>query len=106
SEWSDIGARPPHLVRQHGDMQVHPAFVGETGDVGGVVNCGHLNDRLTLDFGIHHQTPEDSTLTGHVANLRAPQVPNCGTQVLPPIVWVRPGSWGSSKGSSSPKGSE
>ncbi|KAF8300005.1 hypothetical protein TcYC6_0062210 [Trypanosoma cruzi] len=47
---------------------------------------------------------EDSSLTGHVANLRAPQVPNFETQVLPPIVWVRPGSLGASKGTSSLEG--
>ncbi|KAF8291330.1 hypothetical protein TcYC6_0121160 [Trypanosoma cruzi] len=43
---------------------------------------------------------EDSSLTGHVANLRAPQIPNFETQALLPIVWVRPGSWGTKKGSS------
>ncbi|RNC35680.1 helicase-like protein [Trypanosoma cruzi] len=81
-EWSDIGARFSELVRQHGTSKVQIRFIDETGDVGGVVNCGHLNDRLTLDFGIYHQTLGDSTLTGHLANPRAPQVPNCKTQVI------------------------
>ncbi|RNC54298.1 putative acid phosphatase [Trypanosoma cruzi] len=49
---------------------------------------------------------EDSSLTGHVANLRAPQIPNFETQALLPIVWVRPGSWGTKKGSSFLKGSD
>ncbi|RNC56223.1 putative acid phosphatase [Trypanosoma cruzi] len=43
---------------------------------------------------------EDSPLTGHVAHRRAPQLTNRKTQLLAPIVWVWPGSWGSSQGSS------
>ncbi|RNF14721.1 helicase-like protein [Trypanosoma cruzi] len=81
-EWSDIGARFSELARQHGTNEVQIRFIDETGDVGGVVNCDHLNDRLTLDFGICHQTPGDSTLTGHLANSRTPQVSNCETQVI------------------------
>ncbi|RNC45723.1 hypothetical protein TcCL_NonESM04523, partial [Trypanosoma cruzi] len=47
----------------------------------------------------------DSSLTGHVANRRAPQIPNFENQLLLPIVRARPGSWGSIEGSSSLKGS-
>ncbi|KAF8279498.1 hypothetical protein TcBrA4_0101530 [Trypanosoma cruzi] len=47
----------------------------------------------------------DSGLTGHVANPRAPQIPNFETQLLLPVVRARPGSWGPIEGSSSLKGS-
>ncbi|EKF32526.1 acid phosphatase, putative [Trypanosoma cruzi marinkellei] len=39
----------------------------------------------------------DSTLAGHIANLRAPQVINFEIQLLLPIVCGLPGSWESSK---------
>ncbi|RNF06063.1 putative profilin [Trypanosoma cruzi] len=45
----------------------------------------------------------DSGLTGHVANPRAPQIPNFETQLLLPI--VGPGSWGPVEGSPSLEGS-
>ncbi|RNC42798.1 putative acid phosphatase [Trypanosoma cruzi] len=48
---------------------------------------------------------ENSSLTGHAARPRAPQVPNFEAQVLVPIVCGRPGSWVSNKGRSSLKGS-
>ncbi|KAF8299843.1 hypothetical protein TcYC6_0062760 [Trypanosoma cruzi] len=55
---------------------------------------------LRLILGNIAKPWEDSSPTGHFANLRAPQVPNFENQLTLPIVWGRPGSWGASKGSS------
>ncbi|RNC36821.1 putative acid phosphatase [Trypanosoma cruzi] len=87
-------------------MQVQPAFVGENGPSDATLTVATPMTGLRLVSRNIAKPWGDSSPTGHVANPREPQVPNFETQVLPPIVWVRPGSWGSSKGSSLLKGGD
>ncbi|RNC55666.1 hypothetical protein TcCL_ESM06815 [Trypanosoma cruzi] len=94
------------LVRNHGDIQVQLTFVDENGPSDATLTAATSMTGLRLVSESTTKPWEDSSLTGHVANLRAPQIPNFETQALPSIVWVQPGSWGSSKGSSFPKKSD
>ncbi|RNC51329.1 helicase-like protein [Trypanosoma cruzi] len=104
-EWSDIDGRLSELVRQHGAIQVQLTFVDEKGLSYATLTVAASKRGLRFISGKVASRWEDSSLTGHIANLRAPQVANVETQVLLPIVWRWPGSWGSSEGSSSLKGS-
>ncbi|KAF8289473.1 hypothetical protein TcYC6_0024490 [Trypanosoma cruzi] len=103
-EWSDIVARLPELVRQNGAVQVQLTFIDENGPSDATLTAATFMTGLRLILGNIAKPWEDSGPTGHFANLRAPQVPNFETQVLLPIVWARPGSWGSIKGTSLLKG--
>ncbi|KAF8296324.1 hypothetical protein TcG_07675 [Trypanosoma cruzi] len=86
SEWCDIGARLWDLVRQFGDTRVQTT----------VINGHHMSDEtltvapsstgLCLILGNATKPWEDSSLTGHIANLRAFQLPNFEHQLILPIM--------------------
>ncbi|RNC46070.1 helicase-like protein [Trypanosoma cruzi] len=90
-EWSDIDGRLSELVRQHGAIQVRLTFVDENGPSYATLTVAASMRGLRLVSGKVASRWEDSSLTGHVANLRAPQVPNVEAQVLLPIMWGGPG---------------
>ncbi|KAF8295392.1 hypothetical protein TcBrA4_0070440 [Trypanosoma cruzi] len=104
TECSGIVARMLDLVRQHGDAQVQLALIDEHRPLDAVVTVAATMTCLRLISGRIAKRLEGSTVAGHFANCRAFQVPNFDAQVLLPIVWGRPGSWGASKGSSLRKG--
>ncbi|KAF8280863.1 hypothetical protein TcBrA4_0094390 [Trypanosoma cruzi] len=95
---SDIGARLLDLARQHGDVRVRLAFVDEHRSLDAVVAAAATMTGLRLVSGDIAMHWEESTVAGHFANRRAPQVPNFVVLVLLPIVCGLPGSWGSSSG--------
>ncbi|KAF8285720.1 hypothetical protein TcYC6_0031510 [Trypanosoma cruzi] len=86
------------LASQHGDVRVQLAFVDEHGPLDAVVAAAATMTGLRLVSGNIAMHWEESTVAGHFANCRAPQVPNLEVRVLLPIVCVLPGSWGSSRG--------
>ncbi|KAF8275582.1 hypothetical protein TcBrA4_0138710 [Trypanosoma cruzi] len=86
------------LARQHGDVRVQLAFVDEHRSLDAVVAAAATMTGLRLVSGGIAMHWEESTVAGHFANRRAPQVPNFEVRVLLPIVCVLPGSWGSSRG--------
>ncbi|EKF31899.1 hypothetical protein MOQ_004262 [Trypanosoma cruzi marinkellei] len=74
------------LVRQQGDMQAQLAFMDEKGHPESMVIVGAAISGLRLISGNIAKHWEDSTLAGHIADLRAPLVPNFETQALLPIM--------------------
>ncbi|EKG06270.1 hypothetical protein TCSYLVIO_002632 [Trypanosoma cruzi] len=86
SEWCDIGARLWDMVCQCGDTQAQMTFI----------NGNHMSDEtltvaasptgLCLLHGPVSKAWQDSTLIGHIANLRAPQIPNFEKQALLPAM--------------------
>ncbi|KAF8275510.1 hypothetical protein TcBrA4_0138510 [Trypanosoma cruzi] len=85
---SDIGARMLDLARQHGDVRVQLAFVDEHGSLDAVVAAAATMTGLRLASGDTAMHWEESTVAGHFANRRAPQVPNFEVRVLLSIVYV------------------
>ncbi|RNC52961.1 putative surface protease GP63 [Trypanosoma cruzi] len=87
TEWSNIGARMLELVRQHGEIQLQLTFFDENRPLDAVVTVAATMTCLRLVSAKIAKHWEDSTLTGHIADLRAPQAPNFETQLLLPIIW-------------------
>ncbi|KAF8277639.1 hypothetical protein TcBrA4_0110570 [Trypanosoma cruzi] len=81
------------LVRQHGDAQVQLAFIDEDRSLDAVVIVAATMTCLRLISGRIAKRLEGSTF----ADRRAFQVPNFDAQVLLPIVWGRPESWGQAR---------
>ncbi|KAF8277410.1 hypothetical protein TcBrA4_0111670 [Trypanosoma cruzi] len=93
TECSDIVARMLDLVRQHGDAPVQLAFIDEDRPLDAAVTVAATMTCLRLISGRIAKQLEGSTF----ADRRAFQVPNFDAQVLLPIVWGRPGSWGQAR---------
>ncbi|KAF8284162.1 hypothetical protein TcBrA4_0060320 [Trypanosoma cruzi] len=87
------------LVRQHDDAPVQLAFIDEDRPLDAAVIVAATMTCLRLISAKIAMHWEESTVAGHFADRRAFQVPNFDAQVLLPIVWGQPGSWGASKGS-------
>ncbi|RNE97212.1 putative amino acid transporter [Trypanosoma cruzi] len=85
------------LVRQHGDAQVQLAFIDEHRPLDAAVTVAATMTCLRLISGRIAKQLEGSTVAGHFADRRAFQVPNFDAQVLLPIVWRRPRSWGQAR---------
>ncbi|KAF8281705.1 hypothetical protein TcYC6_0005290 [Trypanosoma cruzi] len=98
SEWCGIGARLWDMVRQCGETQVQTTFINGTEMSDETLTVAPSSTGLCLILGNITKPWEDSSLTGRIANLRAFQVPNFENQLILPIVWVRPGSWGAWQG--------
>ncbi|RNC52348.1 hypothetical protein TcCL_ESM10444 [Trypanosoma cruzi] len=85
-EWCDIGARLWDLVRQRGEAQVQMTFINGTEMSDETLTVAPLSTGLCLILGNVTKPWEDSSLTGHIANLRAFQVPNFENQLILPIM--------------------
>ncbi|KAF8283445.1 hypothetical protein TcBrA4_0060390 [Trypanosoma cruzi] len=86
TEWSLIGNRMADLVRQQGDIQEQLAYMDEKGKSGSMMTVSATISGLRWISGNIAKHWEDSTLTGHIADLRAPQAPNFESQLLLPIM--------------------
>ncbi|RNC42462.1 helicase-like protein [Trypanosoma cruzi] len=86
SEWCDIGARLWDMVCQCGEIQVQMTFINGNQLSDGTVTVAPSATGLCLFHGPISKAWQDSTLIGHIANLRAPQIPNFETQVLLPAM--------------------
>ncbi|KAF8299395.1 hypothetical protein TcYC6_0067270 [Trypanosoma cruzi] len=86
SKWCDIVARLWELVRQHGDTQVQMTFINETHVSEETLTVAASTTDLCFIPESTAKPWQDVTLTGHVANLRAPQIPNFETRVLLPAM--------------------
>ncbi|KAF8279257.1 hypothetical protein TcYC6_0019830 [Trypanosoma cruzi] len=84
------------LARQHGEIQLQLTFFDENRPLDAAVTVAATMTCLRLVSAKIAKHWEDSTHAGHMAKRRACQVPNFDVQVLLPIVWGRPGSWGAS----------
>ncbi|RNC36168.1 putative amino acid transporter [Trypanosoma cruzi] len=85
------------LVRQHGDAQVQLTFIAEHGPLDAAVTVAATMTCLRLISAKIARHWEGPTVAGHFSNCRAFQVPNFDVQLLLPIVWGRPGSWGQAR---------
>nr|AAN78336.1 TcC31.11 [Trypanosoma cruzi] len=74
------------LVRQHGDIQEQLAYMDEKGPSESMMTVSATISGSRLISGNAAKHWEDSTLTGHIADLRAPQAPNFESQSLLPIM--------------------
>ncbi|RNC36647.1 peptide hydrolase [Trypanosoma cruzi] len=72
------------LLRQHGAVQVPLALVDENGPSDATLTVATPMTGLRLVSGKIAKLWDDSSLTGHVANLRAPQLPNFENQLIIP----------------------
>ncbi|PWV16258.1 putative Endonuclease-reverse transcriptase/Reverse transcriptase (RNA-dependent DNA polymerase) [Trypanosoma cruzi] len=86
TEWSHIGARLSEWVRQHGAIEVQLTFLDEDEPSDATLTVANSTTGLRLVSGNIAKPWEDSSLAGHVANLRAPQVPRFEAQVILPII--------------------
>ncbi|EKG00942.1 helicase-like protein, putative, partial [Trypanosoma cruzi] len=86
SEWCDIGARLCDMVCQCGDTQVQMTFSNGNQMSDETLTVAASPTGLCLLHGPVSKAWQDSTLIGHIANLRAPQIPNFETQVLLPAM--------------------
>ncbi|RNC47517.1 hypothetical protein TcCL_NonESM02564 [Trypanosoma cruzi] len=86
TEWGDIGARLSELVRQRGEAQVQITFINGTEMSDETLTVAPSSTGLCLILGNISKQWEDSGLTGHIANLRAFQVPNFENQLILPIM--------------------
>ncbi|ESS60460.1 helicase-like protein [Trypanosoma cruzi Dm28c] len=86
SEWCDIGARLCDMVCQCGDNQVQMTFSNGNHMSDETLTVAASSTGLCLLHGPVSKAWQDSTLIGHIANLRAPQIPNFETQVLLPAM--------------------
>ncbi|RNF20825.1 helicase-like protein [Trypanosoma cruzi] len=86
SEWCDIGARLWDMVCQCGDTQVQMTFINGNQMSDETLTVAPSATGLCLFHGPVSKAWQDSTLIGHIANLRAPQIPNFETQVLLPAM--------------------
>ncbi|RNC39977.1 helicase-like protein [Trypanosoma cruzi] len=86
SEWCDIGARLWDMVCQCGDTQVQMTFINGNQMEDETLTVAASSTGLCLLHGPISKAWQDSTLIGHIANLRAPQIPNFETQALMPAM--------------------
>ncbi|KAF5219224.1 hypothetical protein ECC02_007829 [Trypanosoma cruzi] len=86
SEWCDIGARLWDMVCQCGETQVQMTFINGNQMSDETLTVAASSTGLCLFHGPISKAWQDSTLIGHIANLRAPQIPNFETQVLLPAM--------------------
>ncbi|RNC34324.1 putative glycine dehydrogenase, putative,glycine cleavage system P-protein [Trypanosoma cruzi] len=86
SEWCDIGARFWEMVRQRGEAQVQTTYINGNQMSDETLTVAPSSTGLCLILGNVTRPLEDSSLTGHIANLRAFQVPNFENQLILPIV--------------------
>ncbi|RNE98317.1 hypothetical protein TcG_12323 [Trypanosoma cruzi] len=86
SEWCDIGARLWDPVRQCGDTQVQTTFINGHHMSDATLTADPSSTGLCLILGNVTKPWEDSRFTGHIANLRAFQVPNFENQLILPIM--------------------
>ncbi|RNC32801.1 helicase-like protein [Trypanosoma cruzi] len=86
SEWCDIGARPWEMVSQCGETQVQMTFIDGNQISDETLTVAPSATGLCLFHGPVSKAWQDSTLIGHIANLRAPQIPNFETHVLLPAM--------------------
>ncbi|ESS61212.1 hypothetical protein TCDM_11214 [Trypanosoma cruzi Dm28c] len=86
SEWCDIGARLWDMVCQCGETQVQMTFIDGNQMSDETLTVAPSATGLCLFHGPVSKAWQDSTLVGHIANLRAPQIPNFETQVLLPAM--------------------
>ncbi|KAF8298736.1 TcC31.11 [Trypanosoma cruzi] len=74
------------LVLQQGDIQEQLAYMDEKGQSESMMTVSATIRGSRWISGNTAKHWEDSTLTGHIADLRAPQVPNFESQFLLPIM--------------------
>ncbi|ESS60451.1 hypothetical protein TCDM_12027 [Trypanosoma cruzi Dm28c] len=86
SEWCDIGARLWDMVCQCGDTQVQMTFINGNQMSDETLTVAPSATGLCLFHGPVSKAWQDSTLVGHIASLRASQIPNFETQVLLPAM--------------------
>ncbi|EKG05168.1 hypothetical protein TCSYLVIO_003761 [Trypanosoma cruzi] len=86
SEWCDIGARLWEMVCQCGETQVQMTFIDGNQMPDETLTVAASSTGLCLFHGPVSKAWQDSTLVGHIANLRAPQIPNFETQALLPAM--------------------
>ncbi|RNC48651.1 hypothetical protein TcCL_NonESM01504, partial [Trypanosoma cruzi] len=81
-----IRNRMADLVRQQGDIQAQLAYTDEKGQSESMMTVSATISGLRWISGNTAEHWEDSTFTGHIADLRAPQAPNFASQLLLPIM--------------------
>ncbi|RNC40660.1 helicase-like protein [Trypanosoma cruzi] len=86
SEWCDIGARLWDMVCQCGETQVQMTFIDGNQLSDETLTVAPSATGLCLFHGPVSKAWQDSTLIGHIANLRAPLIPNFETQALLPAM--------------------
>ncbi|KAF8304601.1 hypothetical protein TcBrA4_0045580 [Trypanosoma cruzi] len=86
SEWCDIGSRLWEMVCQCGETQVQMTFIDGNQMSDETLTVAPSPTGLCLFHGPVSKAWQDSTLIGHIANLRAPQIPNFETQALLPAM--------------------
>ncbi|ESS55321.1 hypothetical protein TCDM_13217 [Trypanosoma cruzi Dm28c] len=86
SEWCDIGARLWDMVCQCGDTQAQMTFINGNQMSDETLTVAASSTGLCLFHGPLSKARQDSTLIEHIANLRAPQIPNFETQALLPAM--------------------
>ncbi|RNC48743.1 putative glycine dehydrogenase, putative,glycine cleavage system P-protein [Trypanosoma cruzi] len=86
SEWCDIGARLWDMVCQCGETQAQLTFINGNQMSDETVTVAPSSTGLCLFHGPVSKAWQDSTLVGHIANLRAPQIPNSETHALLPAM--------------------
>ncbi|KAF5219901.1 hypothetical protein ECC02_007128 [Trypanosoma cruzi] len=86
SEWCDIGARLWDMVCQCGETQVQMTFINGNQMSDETLTVAASSTGLCLFHGPVSKAWQDSTIIGHIANLRAPQIHNFETQALLPAM--------------------
>ncbi|RNC47762.1 putative glycine dehydrogenase, putative,glycine cleavage system P-protein [Trypanosoma cruzi] len=86
SEWCDIGARLWDMVCQCGETQVQLTFINGNQLSDETLTLAPPSTDLCLFHGPVSKAWQDSTIIGHIANLRAPQIPNFETHALLPAM--------------------
>ncbi|KAF5225364.1 hypothetical protein ECC02_001542 [Trypanosoma cruzi] len=86
SEWCDIGARLWDMVCQCGETQVQMTFINGNQMSDETLTVAASSTGLCLFHGPTSKAWQESTLIGHIANLRAPQIPNFEIQALLPAM--------------------
>ncbi|KAF8289342.1 hypothetical protein TcYC6_0025750 [Trypanosoma cruzi] len=86
SEWCGIGSRLWDMVCQCGETQVQMTFINGNQMSDETLTVAASSTGLCLFHGPISKAWQDSTLIGHIANLRAPQIPNFETQALLPAM--------------------
>ncbi|KAF8275564.1 hypothetical protein TcBrA4_0138870 [Trypanosoma cruzi] len=82
SEWCDIGARLWDMVCQCGEIQVQMTFINGNHMSDETLTVAASSTGLCLFHGRVSKAWQDSTLIGHISNLRAPQIPSFEKQAL------------------------
>ncbi|RNC56300.1 helicase-like protein [Trypanosoma cruzi] len=86
SEWCDIGARLWDMVCQCGETQVQVTFINGNLMSDETLTVAASSTGLCVFHGPISKAWQDSTIIGNIANLRATQIPNLGTQALLPAM--------------------